>query len=163
QGRSAPGMPPAGGGPRSPPVGWLPVRMRWHDRKLGIDWADVGPRPLRAPFFEQDAAHCLNRPFNRLFRYATPIRALADARRAGPHLAPAGFIFHMSRCDSTLVSQMLAASPRHIVISEAEPIDAVVRARPDLTEDEQVAALRWMVGALGQMRSGEEQHLFVKL
>ena len=41
----------------------------------------------------------------------------------------------MSRCGSTLVSQMLAALPQNIVISEAAPIDAVVqlnRAQPDL-------------------------------
>jgi hypothetical protein len=81
-------------------------------------------------------------------------------------LAPTGFIFHMSRCGSTLISQMLAASSRHIVISEAEPIDTVVqarRARPDLSEEEHIAMLRSVVGAFGQMRSGEEQHFFVKL
>jgi hypothetical protein len=154
----------AGDGPRPPPGGWLPVRSRWRGRALWLDWAYVGPAPLREPFFEHSAARWLAKPFNRLFRYATPVDALADAQH--PHLTPTGFIFHMSRCGSTLVSQMLAASPRHIVISEAGSIDAVVQARrtrPELTEQEQVATLRAVVGALGRLRSGEEQHVFVKL
>ena len=51
------------------------------------------------------------------------------------------------------------------MVSEAEPIDAVVRARqaqPDLSEDEHALWLRWMIGALGQPRGGE-RHYFIKL
>jgi hypothetical protein len=36
---------------------------------------------------------------------------------------PDGFVFHMSRCGSTLVAQMLAVVPDHVVVSEAEPLD----------------------------------------
>jgi len=166
QGGQVPAAVSAGRGARLPPAGWLPARTRWHHGELQVDWAYIGSRPLREPFFEETIARYRNKPFNRLFRYSTPIGALADAQRERPHLSPTGFIFHMSRCGSTLVSQMLAASPRHIVVSEADPIDAVVQARrtrPDLTEDEHIAALRWMVGAFGQIRSGEERHFFIKL
>jgi hypothetical protein len=156
----------ADGSARAPPNGWLPVRTQWREQKLWADWAYVGSGPFREPFFEQSVVRWRSKPFNRLFRYATPIDRLADAQRRRSQLAPTGFIFHMSRCGSTLVSQMLAASARHIVISEAEPIDTVVqarRARPDLTEEEQIEMLRAAVGALGEMRSGDEQHVFVKL
>lgn len=156
----------ADGGARMPPGGWLPIRTQWREQKLWADWAYVGSRPFREPFFEQSVARWRSKPFNRLFQYTTPIDMLADARRHRSQPTPTGFIFHMSRCGSTLVSQMLAASARHIVISEAEPIDTVVqarRARPDLPEEEQIAMLRSVVGTLGQMRSGDEQHFFVKL
>ena len=72
----------------------------------------------------------------------------------------------MSRCGSTLVSQMLAALPSNIVVSEASPIDTVVQAgrwRPDLSEDRQALWLNSIIGALGQKRSGNEQRYFVKL
>jgi hypothetical protein len=72
----------------------------------------------------------------------------------------------MSRCGSTLVSQMLAALPSNIVVSEASPIDTVVQAnrwRPDLNEDRQALWLNSIIGALGQKRSGNEQRYFVKL
>jgi hypothetical protein len=153
-------------GTRLPPRGWLPVRARWRDHELIVDWAYLGPRRLLEPFFEESARRCLTKPFNRLFDYSTPIDALAGWLKQHPGLPPTGFIFHMSRCGSTLVSQMLAAIPRNVVLSEASPIDAVVQAkrnRPDLGDAQHAAWLRWMIGALGQTRSGEEQHVFVKL
>jgi hypothetical protein len=153
-------------GARLPPGGWLPVRTRRRDRQLHVDWTYVGSQRLREPFFEESIARCLPKPFNRLFRYATPIDALADWLQDHPGLTPSGFIFHMSRCGSTLLSQMLAALPHTVVISEAAPIDAVVQARhsrPDLGDEQHAAWLRLMIGALGQPRSGEERHYVVKL
>jgi hypothetical protein len=154
------------GGARLPPSGWLPVGTRWRGQKLYLDWAYVGSRRLWEPFFEETVARCLSKPFNRLFGTSTPIGALAGWLREHPGLPPAGFIFHMSRCGSTLVSQMLAAIPGNVVVSEAGPIDAVVQARrtrPDLGDEQHAAWLRWMIGALGQPRCGEERHFFVKL
>jgi hypothetical protein len=154
------------GGARLPPSGWLPVGTRWRGQKLYLDWAYVGPRRLREPFFEETVARCLSKPFNRLFGTSTPIGALAGWLREHPGLPPTGFIFHMSRCGSTLVSQMLAAIPDNVVVSEAGPIDAVVlarRTRPDLGDEQHAAWLRWVIGALGQPRCGEERHFFVKL
>jgi hypothetical protein len=154
------------GGARLPPRGWLPVQAGWRDRELRVHWAYLGSRRLLEPFFEDTVRHCLTKPFNRLFGYSTPIDALAGWLRDHPGLPPTGFIFHMSRCGSTLVSQMLAAIPRNIVVSEASPIDVVVQARrnrPDLGNEQHAAWLRWMIGALGQARSGEERHFFVKL
>ena len=51
---------------------------------------------------------------------------------------------------------MLAALPRTIVVSEAEPIDQVVQ-----TDNAQW--LRWIVHALGRRRTGQETHYFLKL
>ena len=105
------------------------------------------------------------KPFNRLFGYSTPIEALEGWLDDHPSLPPAGFVFHMSRCGSTLLSQMVAAIPRNVVLSEAAPIDAVVQARhtrPDLGDEQHAAWLRWMIGALGQPRGGNERGYFTK-
>ena len=105
------------------------------------------------------------RAFQPLIRYTTPIEKLAEWLRLYPPLRPNGFIFHMSRCGSTLVSQMLAALPRNIVVSEASPIDAVVRARrwrPELSDETHAAWLKLMIGSLGQPRAGERNY-FIKL
>jgi hypothetical protein len=151
---------------RLPPDGWLPIRASWQGSELYVHWTYFGERRLRDPFFEGDVRGCLYAPFNRLFRHVTPIETLAAWLKTRPHLEPSGFIFHMSRCGSTLVSQMLAALPSNIVVSEASPIDTVVQAnrwRPDLGEDRQARWLNSIVGALGQKRSGDEQRYFVKL
>jgi hypothetical protein len=78
---------------------------------------------------------------------------------------PSGFIFHTSRCGSTLIAQMLAALPRALVISEAAPIDDVIQAGreiPGLTPIEHAGWLREIVTALGQRRDGEDIYV-VKL
>lgn len=108
----------------------------------------------------------MRQPFNLLFRHQTSIEMLRERDAFEPGLRPNGFIFHMSRCGSTLVSQMLGAIARTVVISEASPIDATLRAHlraPGLDENEQADWLRWMVSALGQRRRGDEKHFFIKL
>ena len=144
----------------------MPVRASWQGAELYVHWAHFGDRRLRDPFFEGEVRRCFFTSFNRLFRYVTPIEALAAWLKSRPCLEPSGFIFHMSRCGSTLVSQMLAALPSNIVVSEASPIDTVVQAnrwRPELSEDRQTLWLNSIVGALGQKRAGDEQRYFVKL
>jgi hypothetical protein len=151
---------------RPPPAGWLPIRASWQRGELYVHWAYFGDRRLREPFFEGDARISQFEPFGRLFQYVTPIEALAGWLDTCPHLQPSGLIFHMSRCGSTLVSQMLAASPSNIVVSEASPIDAVVQARlrrPDLDEDRQARWLTSIIGVLGQQRWGSERHYVIKL
>jgi hypothetical protein len=149
-----------------PQAGWLPIGTSWGNAQLYVQWAYFGEQRLREPFFEGSVQRSLFRPFNRLFRYSTPIAKLADWLQAHPGLRPSGFIFHMSRCGSTLVTQMLATQAGNVVISEAGPIDAIVRARyarPDLGDEQHALWLTWMIGALGQPRCGDESHYFIKL
>jgi hypothetical protein len=149
-----------------PPDGWLPVRASWQAGELYAHWAHFGVRRLREPFFEGDVRGSFREPFNRLFAYVTPVEKLSAWLAERPHLKPSGFIFHMSRCGSTLISQMLAAVDSNIVVSEASPIDSVVQARhwrPDLEAERQARWLAAMIGALGQKRGGDERHYFIKL
>jgi hypothetical protein len=148
-----------------PPSDWLPIRADWLDGQLYVRWSYFGKLPLREPFFEGSVQHCFLKPFNRLFGHATPISKVADWLTAHPGLPPRGFIFHMSRCGSTLVSQMLAASDRNLVVSEASPVDAVVRAkdiRPDLGDDQHAQWLTSIIAALGQSRC-RERNFFIRM
>jgi hypothetical protein len=149
-----------------PPDGWLPIRTFWQAGALYAHWAYFGARRLRAPFFEGDVRCCVAQPFNRLLRYVTLVDKLAAWLDERPHLQPSGFIFHMSRCGSTLVSQMLAALESNIVVAEASPLDGVVQAqvcKPDLGDECRDRWLRSIVGALGQKRGGDERRYFIKL
>lgn len=146
-------------------TGWMPIRIYWKERRPLVEWCWVGARRFSEPFFDHTIDACLRLPFSNLFRPQTPIEMLRERHAIKPGLQPRGFIFHMSRCGSTLVSQMLAALPRNVVISEAGSIDSVLRANfrePSLTEEERAEWLRWTVSALGQRRSGDEECLFIK-
>lgn len=151
---------------RADPVTWragMPMR-HWFPVAAGgtplqVSWRHAGALRFTDPFFDntfarQDAAQRR--------RCDTPAAAL-DA--TGPALAPDAFIFHVSRCGSTLLTQMLAALPQCVVMSEPPIVDAVLRRHHDEQQPpaDTAALLRRVVGALGQRRFEGESHLFIKL
>jgi hypothetical protein len=100
----------------------------------------------------------LERPFTLLFPRETAIDALAEGE---PGLEPNGFVFHMSRCGSTLVTQMLAAVPEFLALSEPLLVNDVLRAPG--SDDERVRRLRLAISALGRRRNGSERAYVLKL
>ncbi len=151
---------------RWPSRGWLPARAVQGTSQTGapaFDWAWFGPQSLDAPFYADAVRRFATRPFNLMFRTRTSLAALVAG--ADTAFAPAGFIHHMSRCGSTLIAQMLAADRRHVVLSEPEPLDAVVRwaMTSGAPLGDRIAALRAIVAALGCDRSGRTERVFVKL
>lgn len=140
------------------------MTLRWEPTPR-VDWCHLGKHRFTDPFFEETIARCFSDPFNLLFRHETPLERLVDLYEAKPGLTPSGFIFHVSRCGSTLISRLLATLPQNVVLSEAGPLDAVLRAGdylPALSHDAQADYVRAMIGALGQQRRPEERHLIVK-
>jgi len=145
-----------------PPPTWLPVGLA--DR--AVAWADMGTAPLREPFFADSVQRRRHAQDGRAAAHRMTLDEFLAGAAHAESLTPDGFIFHMSRCGSTLVAQMLAAVSRHIVISEAPPLDAIVqlhRSIPALPGDRHVALLRAMVAALGRRRNGDEKHFVIKL
>ena len=130
-----------------------------------IDWCYFGSRRFVDPFFSQTVESCLRSPFNLLFRHQAPVQVLEEIRAVRQGVPPAGFVFHVSRCGSTLVSQMLASLSENIMISEAPVIDSAItgrKANASVTHDERSRWLTGILNALGQPRTGLEQRLFVK-
>lgn len=161
------GTRPAGSaGSSAAPEGWTPVKVWVRGAEAGrpeamAEWIWTGGRRFTEPFFEDSVRLARRNPFTALFGREMPLEA-ADGI-AG--MAPDGLLFHMSRCGSTLIAQMLAAVGRAVVISEARPVDDVLQAKqgcPELAREEQVKWLRRVVAALGQRRGGEESLYFLK-
>jgi hypothetical protein len=143
--------------------GWLPVGITRHTGEPVVDWCRMGVRRFTEPFFDHTVQAAMQEPFTLLFRHQLPLDSLIGWQELSPGPAPAGFIFHMSRCGSTLVSQMLAALPGHIVLSEPPPLDALLRTDRWRADDGQrIAWLRAWLGIMGRPRNGERS-LFVKL
>jgi hypothetical protein len=145
-------------------AGWMPARLNWSeywgDGQPTVDWCYRSKRGSGDSSFDQIVADCLHHPFNLLFRHQTPIEVLGQWSDVSPGLQPTGFIFHMSRAGSNLISQTLAALPRNLVLSEARPIDSILRARhfsAQVTDEQRIVWLRWMVSALGQAHEDERQ------
>jgi len=132
---------------------WFPVALQ--DRN--IIWRYI-PDRFTAPFF----ADTLQQQ-NPAQRYIC--RTEFDwLTRLEPALMPSAFIFHISRCGSTLLTQLLSTLSCCIVMSEPPVIDAFLRfhqAEPNASGGS--ASLRQLILALGQQRSPEETHFFIKL
>lgn len=141
--------------------GWLPIRVWQEAGQWQVDWCWFGDTRLHQPFFRDAVEDALRLQFNQAFRRKTALSTLADWQACSPGLTPSAFIFHASRCGSTLVSQMLAQLDNHIVISEPPPLDALLRS--DLPAVERRAAIKGLLSAYGQCRRGVEQRLVIKL
>ncbi|MFJ4143447.1 sulfotransferase family protein [Pseudomonas sp. NPDC089734] len=138
---------------------WLPIRI-WQDaEEWRVDWCWFGDRKLDQPFFRDAVEDALRLPFNQAFRRETPLAVLCEWQM--PSVKPAAFVYHASRCGSTLIGQMLAQLDEMIVLSEPPPLDALLRGA--LEPAVRCAALRGLLAAYGQSRLGSEQSLVVKL
>ncbi|MBP1207874.1 quercetin dioxygenase-like cupin family protein [Duganella sp. 1411] len=155
----APEIAPAGAAPAD---GWYPVAVS--DDPPGLWWRHLGQQPFSEPFF----ADTLRRqpPAERLRRFAD-WPALADLPEA---LAPTAFIFHVSRCGSTLLTQMLATLPSCVALSEPPVLDDFLRLRRAgrdaagaIDDAGDTVRLRVLVRALGQRRDARQRHLVIKL
>jgi hypothetical protein len=145
--------------------GWIPGRIVRHDGSLRVEWIFLPEKRFSDPFFEGTLQAAMRRPFNLLFRHNTSMEALQHWAQFSPGIFPTGFIFHVSRCGSTLVSWLLSKLESALVLSEPVPLDAVIRANfrnIDPAPEQQIAWLRAMVSALGQRRSPEQEKLFIK-
>ena len=147
--------------------GWLPVDAVVVDGRPGLWWMDMSDVSLTEPFFQQtvERAKSENQHRGELF---TEFDALLQLEKLLDGVAPTGFIFHSSRCGSTLVANACRAITNSIVLSEANAIDKLVARfitdAPEGSVKESLYSvfLRGVVHALGQRRTGDEQHLFVK-
>ena len=141
---------------------WVPIRIYRRDAAMYVDWCCMAGQRFTHPFFQDTIHQRMREPFNLVFRHQTPIELLGELYDSATPAPPTGFIFHMSRCGSTLVAQMLAALPKNIVISEAPPIDTVIAAERTRAASLRGDWLRWVIAALGQQRPREEQNYFIK-
>jgi hypothetical protein len=142
---------------------WIPYKLLLEQDQALCRWLNTGDKPFSEPFFDDTITRLKSNGIQR-WHSAGNIQLLPGWSKDVKAIKPSAFIFHISRCGSTLLSQLLSINPRHIVLSEVPFIDDVLRApfkhhpqasfdQPDMLD----AALRFY----GQPRN-EENKLFIK-
>lgn len=112
---------------------WLPYH--YHGKTRTLSWCLTQGRPT-TPFFDQFIDHCRQQlVVNQFVRPKTRLAHVLDKTPVRPK-SPSGFIFHVSRCGSTLVSGCLAELERTRVLSES-PLLTELLLDSGLTADEQ--------------------------
>ncbi|WGM37614.1 hypothetical protein [Caulobacter sp. NIBR1757] len=140
---------------------WLPSWLSITAQGARLDWIYAGGESLTAPFADQDFARLAAHPLNQL------LPAISDPGELGALPGPDqpidGMIFHISRCGSTLASRMLAQVPDILVLSEPQPVAAVLSAHNLVRIDPKVQQA-WLNGVLGAYRrAAGTRRLVIKL
>ena len=146
--------------------GWVPYRIQARLEGADCRWLFAGSTPFTEPFFEGTIASVQSVPENSFGTpRVTPISALPLAAAELDTLEPSAFVFHVSRCGSTLVSQLLSLEDSCVVLSEVPFFDQLLRARfhPELQGIDAATHLSAAIRLHGQRRSGTERSLVVKL
>jgi len=140
---------------------WTPVRLDFSGPAPAVDWADLSAERFVEPFFDQTVARLASGPHSRPF-VRTGLEALVALDRE-PSLEPAGMIFHLSRCGSTLVSRLLGTLPGVVVLAEPTPFNALLGLESEQVDEAAlVRIVRLVVRALGRCRHGDERRLVLK-
>ena len=146
-------------------TGWTPMYSYFAAGQLILDCCHTGRRRFTESFFGDTIDQVTRDQAALLFRHQTTVDEAKEWTRQRPGLSPAGFIFHISRCGSTLVSQMLAALPENRVLSEPTALNAVIRAALLDARIPRATLLDWLrtaVRLLGCPLDGESRYI-VKL
>ena len=131
-------------------------------------WGDIGDYPFREwQYMFTIEALAKSGAIGEAF--ATRFDILLDDRILADPISPSGFMFHISRCGSTLTGKALARSPRHLVINQGGPLQrgfwAALTgdfARPLEASEENLHAFRNLVLAMARRRNADELYSFVK-
>ena len=145
--------------------GLLPVDAVVVEGRPGLQWLDMSGLSLTEPFFQQTVERAKTDGSNRRELF-TEFDVLLQLEKQLDSVQPTGFIFHSSRCGSTLVANACRAINNSIVLSEANAIDKLIARFITDASDVKTALysffLRAVVHSLAQRRRGNEEHLFIK-
>jgi len=145
----------------------MPVDAVVVDGRPGLTWMDMSDVELKEPFFQQTVDRVRDEEPWRDAGLFTQFDALLQLDQVLPRVQPSGFIFHSSRCGSTLVANVCRALDDAIVVSEANPIDKLVArfitdGGDPVKESLYSVLLRAVVNALAYSNNENESRVFVK-
>jgi hypothetical protein len=145
---------------------WIPYNLKLRENKYTCEWLYTDQVEYTAPFFAETILKCKSHPYNSASRRPlSDLSMLTEWAAEIDGIKPTAFIFHISRCGSTLISQALGIKDEHIVLAETPFIDELLRLS-DGDNWPQDLLLKDMLKAVfdfyGANRNGEKKHLFVK-
>lgn len=93
-------------------------------------WIKNDQANFSEPFFNETISRLRSAKLNqRRYKSVAHINMLPEWVKTGPAKKPSAVIFHVSRCGSTLFSQLLALQQQYMVLSEVPFFDELLRLR----------------------------------
>jgi hypothetical protein len=146
---------------------WLPYKLTADSNDRLCQWLYIGDNKFTEPFFDETILRCRQFKENsQPFRQVSMLEMMLEWSDGIESIPPAAFIFHVSRCGSTLLSQMLALNNDHIVLSEVPYLDELLRlpfAKDNpIGENTSNQLFQTAMKFYGQVRNEKDPKAFVK-
>lgn len=143
---------------------WLPYRLIEESDGAYCRWLYMGNYTFDEPFFDQTISKCRGLFENsQLKRSVSQIDVLPQWSQGFDSIAPTAIIFHVSRCGSTVISQLLGLNSTNIILSEVPFIDELLRL--GVRNKSVEAIIQFVESAIklyGAKRNNSQQNLFIK-
>lgn len=143
---------------------WIPYKLFREEDTACCRWLYTGEEKFTEPFFDDTIATCRKFLYNsKMTRCVSSMEILPEWADSMDAVPPTAFIFHVSRCGSTLVSQLLGLNPANIILSEVPFFDELLRWGHNNKEMKTI--LPWLGAAVklyGTKREDVNQRLFIK-
>ena len=146
---------------------WVPYKLDLENDQRYCRWMYIGDKKFTEPFFDQTILSCKQFPeYSSIYRVLSSLEMMNEWASNMQSIQPAAVIFHVSRCGSTLLSQMLALDEENIVLSEVPVLDELLRLpfakeNPE-NESTSDAYFQSALRFCGQVREEKEPRLFIK-
>ncbi|BAU54947.1 sulfotransferase [Mucilaginibacter gotjawali] len=151
---------------------WIPYKLIGQENQLLCYWLNTYGQAFTEPFFEETILKCRVKDRKQIAHPAVsdPEMMMEWAKNL-KYIQPSAVIFHISRCGSTLVSQMLATSDENIVLAEVPVFDDILRLsfKEPAVDDATIGNL--LIAALkfhergaytGSLNEKQEKRVFIK-
>lgn len=149
-----------------PLKGWIPYKLIIDNETPLVHWLYISDTSFNHPFFGETIAQCKSHKYNSSeFKCVSSLESMLEWSYTLSEISPITFIFHISRCGSTLLSQLIGLNEKYTVLAEVPFFDELLRLPYKLKAIDNKFREK-LLGAsirfVGQNKNGNEEHLFIK-
>jgi len=141
---------------------WIPYKLFFEEKEPLCRWLFVGENEFTEPFFDETILKCRADGPNRSMKSVSSLEVLPALSESIEAIKPSAFIFHISRCGSTLACQLLSLNPCNIVLSEVPFFDELLRYRIGGSEEYSPGLLKAAISFYGMKRKNNQDRLVIK-
>lgn len=145
---------------------WIPYQLILKDHEPICKWLYLDGKKFVEPFFDDTILRCKSLSLNQTrIQCLSSLNILPKWFDGETSIEPSVIIFHVSRCGSTLASQLLSLNPSSIVLSEVPFIDSILRLKHNINYSNKYEIsnlLKAAIACYGQKRNGNENKLIIK-
>lgn len=144
---------------------WVPYKLLPQAKGEALcKWFYLGDETIAEPFFNDTISKCKKLLENSKLRSSvSDLTILPQWASASETIAPTCIIFHVSRCGSTLLSQLLSLQKQNIVLSEVPFFDELLRyGRKNNNMHQILLQFDAAIHLYGAKRNKEQQYVFIK-